>query len=109
MSNFNDRIDEAKRLRMARGEAKHGPLDLENDPRDFVDEGIEDRLIASIIWKLPCCRGSSPSVSGIIYQTLRFMIFRVVDEKGKGVGHGKDFDCSCDVQQGVTGVLNGDK
>ena len=63
MSNFNDRIDEAKRLRMARGEAKHGPLDLENDPRDFVDEGIEELIdclnyleIAMLQGKLSFCK-----------------------------------------------------
>lgn len=41
---FNDRIDELKAQRMIRGEKKHGPLNMETDPRDFIQEGIEELI-----------------------------------------------------------------
>jgi hypothetical protein len=59
---WNDRIDEQKRLRMVKGEKKHGPLDLERDPRNFIEEGIEELIdalnyleIAMLQGKLPFC------------------------------------------------------
>jgi len=42
MNSFSDRIDDLKKARMARGEKKHGPLNLKTDPRDFIEEGIEE-------------------------------------------------------------------
>lgn len=35
-------IDMLRKERMVKGEIKHGPLDLSTDPRDFVQEAIEE-------------------------------------------------------------------
>lgn len=39
---FSNRIDGFKAKRMTEGEKRHGPLNLETDPRDFIQEGIEE-------------------------------------------------------------------
>jgi len=79
--NFNDRIDEEKRLRMVKGEVKHGPLNLETDPRDFIQEGIEELIdflnyleMAMFQGKLPFCRWAS------IDKDVRFIIWRLKGE-----------------------------
>ncbi|MGO8989069.1 MAG: hypothetical protein ACLQGU_19755 [bacterium] len=44
MTCFSRRIDEMKAQRMIQGEPKHGPLNLKTDPRDFIEEGIEELI-----------------------------------------------------------------
>jgi len=83
MDSFNERIDDLKVKRMIRGERKHGPLNLETDPRDFIQEGIEELIdflnyleMAMLQGKLPFCKWAS------IDRDIRFTIFRLTGEGG---------------------------
>jgi hypothetical protein len=74
----NDRIDDLKTKRMLQGERKHGPLDLERDPRDFIQEAVEELVdclnyieLAMLQGRLPFCRWAS------IDRDCRFMIWRL--------------------------------
>jgi hypothetical protein len=76
--NFNDRIDDLKTKRMLQGERKHGPLNLETDPRDFIQEGIEELIdflnyaeIAMLQGRIPFCRWAS------IDRDVRFIVWRL--------------------------------
>lgn len=78
----NDWIDDLKMKRMLQGERKHGPLNLETDQRDFIQEGIEELIdfLNYLEWamlqgKLSFCRWAS------IDQNVRFTIWRLM---GKG-------------------------
>jgi hypothetical protein len=78
LDSFSDRIDQEKKARMARGEKKHGPLDLAMDSRDFIQEGIEELIdflnyseMAMLQGKLPFCTWFSTD------QTIRFVIYRL--------------------------------
>lgn len=78
---FSNLIDKAMKIREAKGEAKHGPLNLETDPRDFVDEGIEELIDclnylgwAMLQGKLPFCKWVS------LDRDCRFMIWRLGKE-----------------------------
>lgn len=79
---FNDRIDALKAQRMARGEKKHGPLNLDTDPRNFIEEGIEELIdflnyIEFAMWRgdLSFCKW------GAIDRDVRFLIWRLKREK----------------------------
>jgi hypothetical protein len=81
MDSWNERIDDLKLKRMLQGERKHGALNLETDPRDFVQEGIEELIdflnyleLAMLQGKLPFCRWAS------IDREIRFTIWRLVGE-----------------------------
>ncbi len=50
-------IEQMKTQRMIRGECKHGSLDLENDPRDFVREGIEELIDFLNYWEFAMLQG----------------------------------------------------
>ena len=85
MNSFSNRIDDLKKARMARGEKKHGPLNLKTDPRDFIEEGIEELVdflnyseMAMLQGKLPFCTWSSTD------QTVRFVIYRLHSIGGAG-------------------------
>jgi hypothetical protein len=63
MDSLNDRIDDLKMKRMLQGERKHGALNLETDPRDFIVEALEELVdcLNYLEWamlqgKLPFCR-----------------------------------------------------
>lgn len=80
----NDRIDDLKMKRMVEGERKHGPLNLETDPRNFIEEGIEELIdflnyleMSMLQGKLPFCKWVS------IDQEIRFTVWRLV---GRGNG-----------------------
>jgi hypothetical protein len=84
---MNDRVDALKAERMARGEKKHGPLNLEMDPRDFIEEGIEELIdflnyseMAMLQGKLPFCTWFSTD------QTIRFVIYRLNSKSMKEIG-----------------------
>jgi hypothetical protein len=84
---MNDRVDALKAERMARGEKKHGPLNLEMDPRDFIEEGIEELIdflnyseMAMLQGKLPFCTWFSTD------QTVRFVIYRLHSKSMKEIG-----------------------
>jgi hypothetical protein len=90
MDSLNRKIDEAKRIRMVKGEAKHGPLDLERDPRDFIDEAIEELIdclnyleMAMLQGKLPFCRWAS------IDRDVRFVIWRLTEKENPTKNGGK--------------------
>lgn len=78
LDSFSDRIDQEKKARMAQGEKKHGPLDLVMDPRNFIQEGIEELIdflnyseMAMLQGKLSFCKWTS------VDQTVRFVIYRL--------------------------------
>ena len=78
----SDWIDDEKALRMAKGEKKHGPLNLETDPRDFIQEGIEELVdflnyleMAMLQGKVPFCKWVS------IDRDTRFTIYRLMEVK----------------------------
>lgn len=75
---WNDRIDEQKRLRLVKGEGKHGPLNLKTDPRNFIEEGIEELIdflnyaeMAMLQGKLSFCHWF------LIDRDIRFNIMRL--------------------------------
>ena len=75
---MNDRIDALKAERMAQGEKKHGPLDLKTDPRDFIEEGVEELIdflnyleIAMLQGRIPFCKWLT------LDKDCRFLIWRV--------------------------------
>jgi hypothetical protein len=83
MDTWNERIDDLKRKRMIRGERKHGPLNLQTDPRDFIQEGIEELIdflnyleMAMLQGKIPFCKWAS------IDRDIRFTIWRLTGEEG---------------------------
>ena len=78
MNTFNEHIDKLKAKRMFQGERKHGPLNLETDPRDFIQEGIEELIdflnyleMAMLQGKLRFCKWAS------IDRDIRFILFRL--------------------------------
>lgn len=84
MDTWNDRIDDLKMKRMVEGERKHGPLNLETDSRNFIEEGIEELIdflnyleMSMLQGKLPFCKWAS------IDREIRFTVWRLV---GKGNG-----------------------
>ena len=79
---MNDRIDALKAERMAQGEKKHGPLNLEMDPRNFIEEGIEELVdflnyaeMAMLQGKLSFCKWAS------LDKDCRFLIWRLRDDR----------------------------
>lgn len=81
MDSLNNWIDEAKRKRMVKGEKKHGPLDLDRDPRNFIQEAVEELIdalnyleIAMYQGKLPFCKWFS------VDRDIRFTIWRLGKE-----------------------------
>ena len=46
-----------KAQRMIRGERKHGPLDLQKDPRDFIKESIEELVDFLNYWEIVMWQG----------------------------------------------------
>jgi hypothetical protein len=84
MGSVNDRIDALKAERMLRGERKHGPLNLETDPRDFIQEAIEELIdflnyleMAMLQGKLPFCKWV------LIDKDVRFTIWRLREENSQ--------------------------
>jgi len=75
---MNDRIDALKAERMTQGEKKHGPLDLETDPRNFIKEAVEELIdflnyleMAMLQGKINFCKWLQ------VDQDIRFTIWRV--------------------------------
>jgi len=92
MNSLNDWIDEEKKLRMVIGEKKHGPLDLDRDPRVFIEEAFEELIdalnyieISMLQGKLPFCKWVS------VDRDVRFTIWRLT-EGVRVDGAGKDLD-----------------
>jgi hypothetical protein len=80
----NDWIDDQKKLRMIMGERKHGPLNLETDPRDFIEEALEELIdcLNYLEWamlqgKLPFCQWV------LIDRDVRFTIWRLREENAE--------------------------
>jgi len=102
MDSFNRKIDEAMKIREARGEAKYGLIDPLNDYRCFVDETLEEILDSLNYLQWAMEKGEIPFCKWfLVDKDLRFTIFRLIEEKGKGVGHGEEINRSCDVREGV--------
>jgi len=86
--NVDEWIDDLKKKRMIMGERKHGPLNLETDPRDFIQEGIEELIdflnyleMAMLKGRLPFCKWVS------IDKDVRFTIWRLTGTgKWSGLG-----------------------
>ncbi len=81
METWNQKIDSLKMKWMLQGERKHGRLNLQTDPRNFVKEGVEELIdflnyieFAMLQGKLPFCKWAS------IDKDVRFLIWRL--EKG---------------------------
>jgi hypothetical protein len=85
MDSWNERIDDLKTKRMIQGERKHGPLNLETDPRDFIEEGVEEGVeelidflnyleMAMLQGKLPFCKWV------MLDKDVRFTIWRLRNE-----------------------------
>jgi len=78
METWNSRIEALKEERMAHGEKTHGPLDLQSDPRDFIQEGVEELVdflnyleFAMLQGKIGFCKWLQ------IDRDIRFTIWRV--------------------------------
>ena len=76
---FDDRIDAEKTKRLLLGERKHGPLNLETDRRDFIQEGVEELIdflnyveFAMLQGKVSFCKWAS------IDKDIRFIVFRLL-------------------------------
>ncbi|MGA2465536.1 MAG: hypothetical protein ABSH06_14415 [Thermodesulfobacteriota bacterium] len=81
MDSWNERIDDLKMKRMIQGEKKHGPLNLETDLRDFIEEALEELVdclnyleLSMLQGKLPFCKWVS------LDRDCRFMILRLRKE-----------------------------
>jgi hypothetical protein len=81
MNTFSKYVDSLKTKRMLQGEGKYGPLNLATDPRDFIQECIEEGIdflnyleMAMFQGKLSFCKWVS------IDQDIRFTIFRLMGE-----------------------------
>ncbi len=78
MGSLNDWIDEEKRLRMVKGEMKHGPLNLETDPRNFIQEGVEELLDCLNYIELSMLQGRLPFCKWVsIDKDVRFIIWKL--------------------------------
>lgn len=78
METLNSRIDTLKEERMIHGEKTHGRLDLQTDPRDFIQEGIEELVdflnyleFAMLQGRIGFCKWFQ------IQRDIRFTIWRV--------------------------------
>ena len=87
MRSLNNQIDDLKMKRMLQGERKHGPLNLETDPRNFIQEAIEELIdclnfleMAMLQGKIGFCKWVS------IDQDVRFMIWRLREGELPGWG-----------------------
>lgn len=65
MATVNDQIDDQKKLRMVMGERKHGPLNLETDPRNFIEEALEELIDCLNYLEWAMLQGNLPFVSGL--------------------------------------------
>ncbi len=83
---MNGRTDALKAGRMARGEMKHVPPDLETGPRDFIQQGVEELIgflnyleLAMFQGELSFCRWAS------IDKNARFLIWRLEGKDGTNI------------------------
>jgi len=85
MNSFNDRIDEARKLREIEGNAKYGPINPLNDSREFLKEAQEELLdtLNYLEWamlkgEISLCRWF------ILDQSIRFTFCYLSNGNGRG-------------------------
>jgi len=83
MGSLNDWIDEEKRLRMVKGEKKHGLLDLTQDPRVFIEEAIEELLDALNYLEFAMLQGKLPFCKWVLIdREIGFIVWRLTGGEG---------------------------
>ena len=60
MNSLSDWIDGEKKLRMTMGEKKYGPLELDQDPRVFIQETLEELIDALNYLEMAMLQGRLP-------------------------------------------------
>jgi hypothetical protein len=84
VDSFNDRIDEARKLREIEGNVKYGPIEPLNDTRSFLKEAQEELLdtLNYLEWamlkgEICLCRWFT------IDRDIRFIFYRLNDGNGR--------------------------
>ena len=80
---LNERIDDLKMKRMLQGERKHGALNLETDPRDFIQEALEEMIDALNYLEFAMLQGKLPFCKWVLIdREIRFIIWRLTGREG---------------------------
>ena len=81
MKTWNDRIDQARRLRELEGNVKYGPIDPVNDSRCFLREAHEELLDSLNYLEWAMLKGEMAFCKWyLIDREIRFIVWRL--EKG---------------------------